>query len=105
MLRIVARADLRLPVARLAKPGVGSALASAMAHGIFSPPSRKMDWEENNDNEDDKEPAKRNGRRDVSLISRNFREIWGWGREIKKRNLGEKKRNSGPGQMGLTKSI
>ena len=45
------------------------------------------------------QPAKRNGRRDMSLISRKFREIWGWGREIKKRNLGEKKRNSDPGQV------
>ena len=51
-------------------------------------------WEDENDNEDDKEPAKRNGRRDGSLISRNFREIWGWGREIKKRNLGGKKKET-----------
>ena len=52
MLRIVARAGLRLPVARLAKPAMGSALASAMAHAVISSmPTRNMAWDE--DDEDD----------------------------------------------------
>ena len=54
MLRIVARAGLRLPAARLAKPAMGSALASAMAHAVISSlPTRNMDWDE--DVEDDEE--------------------------------------------------
>ena len=53
MLRIVAHAGLRLPAARLAKPAMGSALASAMANAVMSLPTRNMDWDE--DVEDDEE--------------------------------------------------